>query len=390
MSNTNVQAEIAALRQLKQKQQDVKMLEKRIDSFQGQIERLRKKRTDTNGLTLLPVDNAEVMEADFLHKNNTQKKTIRIVFKIVAILAILGLLAAVFLLFMEHQAFMGENQPMVKEFVDKYASNPDDPKATPIYYLMITAGIFGVVALAWTFIPGEYILVTKWFGILATLLGVIMMIWCCVFLGLLGARYGAIPAVATLLIVINQFVPWSADPADLSKRQEQQLEKARELDENNRLANQKARAKYAQELEMKQREQILDLNDQINECEDLIDILEDELAENDYLVGNQLGRLEEVLFKLESGRATSIRQALFGAGTTLETYTAEDEARDRAAARRTRDSFARQSTAMTDAHIAQKDREQADAHAQKIREIRNEQAEVIDKINEDAKYYQNR
>ena len=217
-----------------------------------------------------------------------------------------------------------------------------------------------------------------------------MMIWCCVALGPMGANYAAIPAVVTLLIVINLFVPWVADPADLSKRQERLLENARELDENNRLVNQKNRAKYAQELEMKQREQILELYDQINECEDLIDILEEELAENDWLVGNQLGKLEEVLFKLESGRANSIRQALFGDGTTLDTYTAEEEARDRAEARKSLNRFRRESTAITDANITERDNRQAEAHAQKIREIRNEQAEVIDQINEDAKYYHNR
>ena len=390
MAKLDTQAQIAGLRQLKAKQEEVRSLNRKIDSLKSQIDQLRKKRTGTANLNLLPTNNAELLEAKLIHHNTKGKQTRRILFKTALILVILGLLAAMFLVLLENNQFLAENQPELKETIEKHSKDPNDIQGSPIYNLMLLGGLFAVVAVIWTFVPGEYILITGIVGIGVTGFGVLMMICCCVVLSLLGATYAAIPAVATLFIVINAFVTWSVDDSGLSRKQEQQLEKARELDQENHLKNQTARGKQADAMEQEQRYAIMDLNDQINDCEDEIDRLQAEIAENDLLVGNQIYRLDEVLRKLETQRAYTIAQALYGDGTPLETYTAEEDAREEMAMKARLRSYRSMGARQTDADIAAAAQKQASDHAEKIREIRKEQNEIIKQINEDAKYYRNR
>lgn len=375
--------EIRGLRQLKEKQEQISVLEGKISTAKSQIDQLRQQRKSTASLTLLPTDTAEKMEAQLLEKVNYGMQRRRIYFKILLILLVVGLLVPISVLFYQNSELLCQSEPMLKEVVEKYrATDPDNLQASPLYNVLLLSGLFSLSMLIATFVPWEKVPAIMWIGVIIGLLGVVLGIICCLMLSYLEGSYTWIPPVVMFLALVYVLTPWEDGTAILKRSLRQQVEQARQEDERNHEENQKRRTAYSHSLEQKQRAQIVELLDQITAYEDQIDDLTDQLADNDLLVGNHIKRLDYVLLALERGSATSIKQALFENAAQVFTFD-EEAARRKDQQMRSR---VQRSNAILDQQqrdqLASQARQHEDDHARKVNTLRKEQNELLKEIKE--------
>lgn len=375
--------EIRGLRQLKEKQEQISVLEGKISTAKRQIDQLRQQRKSTASLTLLPTDTAEKMEAQLLEKVNNGMQRRRICFKILLILLVVGLLVPISVLFYQNSELLCQSEPMLKEVVEKYrATDPDNLQASPLYNVLLLSGLFSLSMLIAAFVPWEKVPAIMWIGVIIGLLGVVLGIICCLMLGYLEGSYTWIPPVVMFLALVYVLTPWEDGTAILKRSLRQQVEQARQEDERNHEENQKRRTAYSHSLEQKQRAQIVELLDQITAYEDQIDDLTDQLADNDLLVGNHIKRLDYVLLALERGSATSIKQALFENAAQVFTFD-EEAARRKDQQMRSR---VQRSNAILDQQqrdqLASQARQHEDDHARKVNTLRKEQNELLKEIKE--------
>ena len=375
--------EIRGLRQLKEKQEQISVLEGKISTAKRQIDQLRQQRKSTASLTLLPTDTAEKMEAQLLEKVNNGMQRRRICFKILLILLVVGLLVPISVLFYQNSELLCQSEPMLKEVVEKYrATDPDNLQASPLYNVLLLSGLFSLSMLIAAFVPWEKVPAIMWIGVIIGLLGVVLGIICCLMLGYLEGSYTWIPPVVMFLALVYVLTPWEDGTAILKRSLRQQVEQARQEDERNHEENQKRRTAYSHSLEHKQRAQIVELLDQITAYEDQIDDLTDQLADNDLLVGNHIKRLDYVLLALERGSATSIKQALFENAAQVFTFD-EEAARRKDQQMRSR---VQRSNAILDQQqrdqLASQARQHEDDHARKVNTLRKEQNELLKEIKE--------
>ena len=375
--------EIRGLRQLKEKQEQISVLEGKISTAKRQIDQLRQQRKSTASLTLLPTDTAEKMEAQLLEKVNNGMQRRRICFKILLILLVVGLLVPISVLFYQNSELLCQSEPMLKEVVEKYrATDPDNLQASPLYNVLLLSGLFSLSMLIAAFVPWEKVPAIMWIGVIIGLLGVVLGIICCLMLGYLEGSYTWIPPVVMFLALVYVLTPWEDGAAILKRSLRQQVEQARQEDERNHEENQKRRTAYSHSLEQKQRAQIVELLDQITAYEDQIDDLTDQLADNDLLVGNHIKRLDYVLLALERGSATSIKQALFENAAQVFTFD-EEAARRKDQQMRSR---VQRSNAILDQQqrdqLASQARQHEDDHARKVNTLRKEQNELLKEIKE--------
>ena len=365
--------EIRGLKELQAKQNQIHTLNKKIKKTQSEIAALRKKRTKTDTLELLPTDTAQDLEDNLQDRCTRKKQRNRTILKISCIILLIALLFASDWIIMNRTLAAQEVPAPDGSVYAKYDLGD---------FIVIVA-ITTVGLLVFTFVSQITLLSRLLLSIIGGFLTLISIACCCISLREVNPICTFLPALAIIPCVTYQFLDWRVWPAPLTEDQLAQIELARLQDALNHEQNQRDRTAYSRELERQQRQQIISLNDRINELEDQVNLLEEELADNDLLVGDQLEQLDTVLKQLQSGKVQSIRQALYGNVTDAYIFDEAESKRLDREMRSVTNQYLRDTSARQEAQLAAEARKQVDAHARKIEKLRDEQDQLLDQIEEE-------